>query len=523
MICSKCNNPIPDNVQFCPFCGEPVQNMEPKPPVPPFAPDSVQPQRKKAGKGLTVFATVLAVVAASFLGIALYFFIQPGAVSKNDAAGKSGDADATGQTANYADAADTADAADAANAAAANEGEAVSEEVQAAAGKAQTAQDEGAQTGAGDGEGAAAEKAVPSTPILQVEDVHEEGANGGCTLDYSRVSLGSGTDSVFPELNESLKSYSDEQIAGVVEEYNTLLPVAEEIDRGLFVSMSLCLVRADERALSLHYDFSDYSGGAHGYYWDGGATFDTKTGARLALKDICTDTGELARIVAASLFAEDASRFSVSEADLTQNILENQLNPENTDSWFSTPEGLHFFFPPYSISYYAAGEPDVFVRFADHANIFNEAYVSTQSAYVEYDPREDSFARFDFDNDGNMNSIRLFNEYLQGEGASLTYQNFKIYLDEVEVCEQQTAAYRAAHTCRVKSDGRALYVVETENVDGTNTSYVFEVKGGTAMLAGSVSGGVYARTVNEAGQSVVLQSSEPSQIGDGSFYVDFFT
>ena len=515
MICSKCNNPIPDNVQFCPFCGEPVQNMEPKPPVPPSAPAPMQPQRKKAGKGLAVFATVLAVVAASFLGIALYFFIQPGAVSKNDAAGNQGNVEETmtAQTATYADAA------------AVNEGEAVSEEAQAATGKAQTTSDEGegAQTGANDGEGAAAEEAVPSIPILQVEDVHEEGDNGGCTLDYSRVSLGNGTDSVFPELNESLKSYSDEQIAGVVEEYNTLLPVAEETNRGLFVSMSLSLVRADERALSLHYDFSDYSGGAHGYYWDGGATFDTKTGARLALKDICTDTGELARIVAASLFAEDASRFSVSEADLTQNILENQLNPENTDSWFSTPEGLHFFFPPYSISYYAAGEPDVFVRFADHANIFNEAYVSTQSAYVEYDPREDSFARFDFDNDGNMNSIRLFNEYLQGEGASLTYQNFKIYLDEVEVCEQQTAAYRAAHTCRVKSDGRALYVVETENVDGTNTSYVFEVTGGAATLAGSVSGGVYARTVNEAGQSVVLQSSEPSQIGDGSFYVDFFT
>ena len=69
-------------------------------------------------------------------------------------------------------------------------------------------------------------------------------------------------------------------------------------------------------------------------YWDGGATFDTETGARLALGDICTDMGELARIVASLLYAEDASQFSISEAEMAQKIAANEVSPDNVDSWF---------------------------------------------------------------------------------------------------------------------------------------------------------------------------------------------
>ena len=55
-------------------------------------------------------------------------------------------------------------------------------------------------------------------------------------------------------------------------------------------------------------------------------------------------------------------------------------------------------------------------------------------------------------------------------------------------------------------------MVETANVDGTVTTYTYDITSGTAELTGSVSGGVYAGTVNETGQSLVLQSSEPNGI-----------
>ena len=446
-------------------------------------------------KWLSIFAGVLAVAAACFLGIALYIFINQGSGSENGEAGNQADANENITAQEAAAGADvTAAGENDAWAGADTETEVIAD--------GEKATDEASVPG----------EDVPAIPILQVENVHEEGDNGGCTMDYSRVSLGNGTEAVFPELAGSLAAYSDEQIAGVREMYDFLLPVAGETDRWLSVYMGLSLTRADERMLSMHYDYSEYTGGAHGYYWDGGATFDTETGARLALGDICTDMGELARIVASILYAEDASRFSISEAEMAQNIAANEVSPDNVDSWFCTPEGLHIFFPPYSISYYAAGEPDVVVRYVDYPHIFNESYVAATDAYVTYDPPQSTFSRFDYDNDGTMNSVRIFSKHLQGEGLAATHQNFTIYLDEAEALEQQTAEYRAAYTYRIKSDGRSFFVVETENVDGTDTTYVYDISSGTAVLTGSVNGGVYVGTVNETGQSVVLQSSEPDGI-----------
>ena len=351
-----------------------------------------------------------------------------------------------------------------------------------------------------------------SAPILQVENVHKEGKNGLCTMDYSRVSLACGTETVFPKLAEALTAYSDEQISAVEKTYNDLLSDTAHKGMELYVDTSLSLERSDENILSLHYYYDDYLGGAHGYYWDGGATFDTKTGARLRLGDICTDTGELARIVVAALYAEDANRFSVSQAEMVRDITESGLSPENVDNWFCTPEGLHVIFPPYSISFYAAGEPDVVVRYVDYPHIFNGSYVSMQDTYVAYNLTEGLLARFDYDNDGSMNLINLSYNYFQGEWTSGTYQNFNIYLDHEGICEQPTEQFSAAHTYRIKSNGRSLYVVETENVDGTNTSYIFDITNGTAVLTGSTSDGVYAQSADDAERSVILQSPHPDLI-----------
>ena len=351
-----------------------------------------------------------------------------------------------------------------------------------------------------------------SAPILQVENVHKEGKNGLCRMEYSRVSLACGTETVFPKLAEALTAYSDEEFAAVEKTYNELL--ADTVHKGmeLYVDMSLSLERSDENVLSLHYAYDDYLGGAHGYYWDGGATFDPKTGARLRLGDICKDTGELARIVVSALYAEDASRFSVSQAEMVKNILDIMLNPENMVNWFCTPEGLRVIFPPYSISYFAAGQPDVVVRYADYPHIFNESYVSMQDAYVVYDLTEGLSARFDYDNDGSMNTINLSNNFFQGEWPSSTYRNFKISIDNGKVCEQPTAEYSKAHNYRIKSNGRFLYVVETENVDGANTSYIFDITNGTAVLTGSMSDGVYGQSTDNAERSVIIQSPHPDMI-----------
>lgn len=361
-----------------------------------------------------------------------------------------------------------------------------------------------------------------SAPILQVENAHKEGKNGLCKMNYSRVSLACGTENVFPKLAEALTAYSDEEIAAVEKTYNDLLADTAHKGMELFVKMSLSLERSDENMLSLHYAYFDCTDGTVNtcYFWDGGATFDTRTGARLRLGDICTDTGELARIVVAALYAEgeDANDFfSVSEAEMTKKIMDIMLNPENVDNWFCTTEGLRVIFPPYSIfsnSMFSGmiNQPDFLVRYVDYPHIFNESYVSVQDAYVVYDIAALRLGRFDYDNDGSTNTIFVEDINFQRDWRSKTYQNFMIHLDSEEVLEQPTAEYSKSHNYLIKSNGRSLYVVETENVDGTYTSYIFDITSGTAVLTGSMSDGVYAQSADDAERSVILQSPHPDMI-----------
>ena len=141
-------------------------------------------------KWLSIFAGVLAVVAACFLGIALYIFINPGSVSENGAAGNQADANENVTAQEAAAGADVTAAGEIdAGAGADTEAEVIADGEKAA--------DDGSVPG----------ENAPTIPILQVENVHEEGDNGGCTMDYSRVSLGNGTEAVFPELAGSLTAY----------------------------------------------------------------------------------------------------------------------------------------------------------------------------------------------------------------------------------------------------------------------------------------------------------------------------
>lgn len=55
-------------------------------------------------------------------------------------------------------------------------------------------------------------------------------------------------------------------------------------------------------------------------------------------------------------------------------------------------------------------------------------------------------------------------------------------------------------------------MVETENVDGTNTSYIFDILDGTAVLTGSMSDGVYGQSTDDAERSIILQSPHPDMI-----------
>ena len=209
---------------------------------------------------------------------------------------------------------------------------------------------------------------VHTVPVIQIEDIQEVRNNGGLTIDYSRVSLGNGTENDLPDLAAALSSFSSE----IVEEVNRTV---QELPLLRSVSMTLSQGRADESMVSMQSVYSNWEGGARGYVREGGASFDTQTGARLALSDICTDMRELVSIIADSMYAEEGARIQFGQTELEQYLSSHEASPDNQDSWYCAPEGLHIYVSSDAVAGDDAGNPHVLIRYEDNPQIFNETYI----------------------------------------------------------------------------------------------------------------------------------------------------
>ena len=138
---------------------------------------------------------------------------------------------------------------------------------------------------------------------------------------------------------------------------------------------SLSQGRADESMVSMQSVYSNWEGGARGYVREGGASFDTQTGSRLALSDICTDMRELVSIIADSMYAEEGARIHLSQTELEQYLSSHEASPDNMDSWYCSSEGLHIYVSSDAVASDDAGNPHVLIRYEDNPQIFNETYI----------------------------------------------------------------------------------------------------------------------------------------------------
>ena len=357
------------------------------------------------------------------------------------------------------------------------------------------------------------ETAAGSTiPVLKVEEVYQQNGAGDCDMRYDRLSLGDGTDVLYPELNAALASFSDERAASIEEEYQTLLESAGVIEYDLMVYESIALGRSDENVLSVNIGYTDYSGGAHGYYSNTGASFDAKSGARLTLGDVCNDTVRLADIVADTLYSSEPDAFTSGRDALYRTILDEYVNAANNSCWVLMPEGILFYFPPYSVTFYAAGQPNALIKFADHPDLFNPTYTNPQSTYAVYASSEGAdWILDDYNNDGSAEEIRVINI---SDGNDYTrYTSFAVTINFERVYEESTPAFEKSEYYLCKNGGRSLLMIELTFFDGTYTTYVFDILSGTAVKVDEESGGVFAgEMISDAGNPCFMESSQPDRL-----------
>lgn len=109
-------------------------------------------------------------------------------------------------------------------------------------------------------------------------------------------------------------------------------------------------------ALTLVMEYSTYTGGAHGMYFDIAYSFALPSGKELTLQDVFADSRKALQIFS------DYSRKALTHGEATNmEWIHSGTEPteENFACWMLTPQGIRISFPPYQVDCYAAGKQTV--------------------------------------------------------------------------------------------------------------------------------------------------------------------
>ena len=251
----------------------------------------------------------------------------------------------------------------------------------------------------------------------------------------------------YPKLYESLESAWEEKLKSGDENAETMASDARSLydemlsydtDMSYFMSyesdQEANVCRADEKVLSYRVGFSEFMGGAHGMYGNGGYTYDVQTGNELKLSDVITDLDAYGNL----LYERVASDYShvleeYDDASQVQDMILEEVKGDVTN-WVLEADGIVYFFNPYDIASYAAGAQTVKISYNEAKEIFNEDYLPDENnAYIT---SGDEFI-FDWDSDGDLNYLTVTQHYddsADGDyGIEGNYNGFSINENYEEV------------------------------------------------------------------------------------------
>ncbi|MBR2179078.1 MAG: DUF3298 domain-containing protein [Selenomonadaceae bacterium] len=195
---------------------------------------------------------------------------------------------------------------------------------------------------------------------------------------------------MYPKLSKAIEKYNIEEHDKAMERqrkyHEEALSLKQEMPpesfRPFYDKCDLIVRRADSTVLSLLEDTSDYMGGVHGMYGYFGVNFDTATGKRLQISDICTNAETLIGAILTRLHEDyPRSPFENAEAYIMEHVVQDTLN------FTINPDGISVYFNPYEIGSYAEGLFTATLLFSEYPNLFKSKYTQSPKAYCQSLPR----------------------------------------------------------------------------------------------------------------------------------------
>ena len=331
-------------------------------------------------------------------------------------------------------------------------------------------------------------------------------------LTAEKLKLGESTIKEFPELAKSVTEYNDQLETMYAEQKSDLeAAVTAELDEQAELDgaeyegedgtgevlddesfftpyeykTSLLVKRADTSVLSVLEVCSGYMGGPHPNVWYDAENFDVKTGKRLNLSDVLTDTASLKKIVSEKLTERyPNTEFFDLEGSLHAFLDENGEYRDRV-AWILGSQGVTFYFSPYELASYADGTLTATIYYNDEPSLFKEAYTQTPDSYtVAITPYETM--EYDLDGDGKGEDISVFlqegdYEYIEALSVSVGER-----ATEVEAYCYSVDSY-LVHT----PNGNYLYA-DTVSDNDYHTIYCLELNKNGVKSIGEMNSGFAA-------------------------------
>ncbi|MBQ6442633.1 MAG: DUF3298 domain-containing protein [Lachnospiraceae bacterium] len=301
----------------------------------------------------------------------------------------------------------------------------------------------------------------------------------------------------YPALATSLDAYTKEQMKS----YNdTIADYKEQAEQeykdaperfqdGMYYSTNYKVLpqRVDDTVVSFFSSYNDFTGGAHGMYGMQGENFNTQTGEKLMLSDVLNDLSNLNGLIKTELLANyDPEQFddldnalsyydvAVTESTATADNDMGYVFPYN---WALTPNGIAFYFGPYALAAYAAGDQMVTLSYDRYADIFNPDYlpVSGNGCMVPFDW---TLTGYDINGDGKPNTITLDYDYDENYEAR---EALRINVDGMGSAATEEGLFGTDYEVTgyyVRTGDGRQYIYATENMENDYQDwYVFDLNG----------------------------------------------
>lgn len=333
----------------------------------------------------------------------------------------------------------------------------------------------------GTGEKDTSGKEASDSPKLQFTTHYYDAGENSSYL-YGKYQTAEVIGDDYPELKTSVADWFATYETNYNDDVEKVLPEAklqaEEMGDdfyGYSYEYSANVGRLDANITSIILDESTYTGGAHGYDYLYGVTFDTKTGKEINFSDLGDIREDAKSYIDEQIQKkrEEGASFEVYE-EAIDGILDNP-------AWYLDGIGLSVVFNAYEIGSYAEGRIVITVPYERLTGFQKDYQLAGTAMFAQMPPSV--VTDIDVNGDGEAEAIEVLSEYDDNYDTVLGVKVNATSL-ELGTCSYMENAYYAK--CE---NGRSYILVSCDMMSDDYGTYLVEVTDGTPRLCEELGAG----------------------------------